>query len=105
MTFISSTFAIFFAIFSVLYFIAAELKKGGLKFQRLLLLTASIIFYAFADLRFLPFMFYAVALSYFGGLSFCIGGGIGEFAFSRLLPPASRLFYFSSIALQNGEAA
>lgn len=75
MTFISSTFAIFFAIFCALYFLAAELRNKGLSFQRILLLAASLTFYAFADLRFLPFLFYALALSYFGGLSFCIGGG------------------------------
>ena len=33
------------------------------------------MFYAWADLRFVPFLAYAVAVSYLGGLSFCIGGG------------------------------
>lgn len=75
MTLISSTFAVFFAIFCTLYFLAAELRNKGLSFQRILLLAASLTFYAFADLRFLPFLFYAIVLSYFGGLSFCIGGG------------------------------
>ena len=75
MSFISLTFAIFFFAFVCLYHLAARFFKDAPLAQRILLLAASLVFYAWADLRFVPFLAYAVAVSYFGGLSFCIGGG------------------------------
>ena len=75
MSFISLTFAIFFFVFVCLYHLAARLFKDAPLAQRILLLAASLVFYAWADLRFVPFLAYVVAVSYFGGLSFCIGGG------------------------------
>ena len=75
MSFISLTFALFFFAFVCLYHLAARLFKDAPLAQRILLLAASLVFYAWADLRFVPFLAYAVAVSYLGGLSFCIGGG------------------------------
>ena len=75
MSFISLTFALFFFVFVCLYHLAARLFKDAPLAQRILLLAASLVFYAWADLRFVPFLAYAVAVSYFGGLSFCIGRG------------------------------
>lgn len=67
--FISFSFAVFFLIFVILYHLAAHLKNGVL-LQKLFLLAASLVFYAAADFRFLPFLFYVIAVSYAGG-RFC----------------------------------
>ncbi len=75
MSFVSLTFAAFFTIFVSLYHLAGRFAKNAALAQRILLLAASLVFYAWADLRFVPFLAYAVAVSYLGGLSFCIGGG------------------------------
>ncbi len=53
MSFISLTFAIFFFAFVCLYHLAARLFKDAPLAQRILLLAASLVFYAWADLRFL----------------------------------------------------
>lgn len=66
MSFISLTFAVFFAIFAALHFLSANLKSNALNAQKLWLFAASIAFYAWADLRFVPFLLYAIIVSYFG---------------------------------------
>ena len=73
MSFISFSFAFFFAIFAALYYFCHRLNNNSLLFQRILLLAASIIFYAFADLKFLPFLLYAIAVCFLA--SICIGRG------------------------------
>lgn len=70
MPFISLTFTAFFLIFISLYHLATRFKKNDLLVQQIILLAASFVFYGFADLRFLPFLLYIIALSYIGGL-FC----------------------------------
>lgn len=70
MSFISLTFALFFAAFAALYLFAARFENHAVKIQNILLLAASIAFYAFADLRFLPFLAHSIAVTYFAGL-FC----------------------------------
>ena len=67
MSFISLTFAAFFLIFISFYHIAGRLKKNAIISQQILLFLASLVFYAFADLRFLPFLFYAIIISHLGG--------------------------------------
>ena len=68
MQFNSFTFAVFFAVFVCLYQAASHLKSKALLWQQLLIFAASVVFYAFADLKFLPFIVYAAAITYFGGL-------------------------------------
>ena len=70
MSFISISFAIFFLILVVLYHIIARVAKNPVLIQNILLLVASLFFYAFADLRFLPFLFYIIIISYIAG-KFC----------------------------------
>ena len=67
MSFISISFAIFFLILVVLYHIIARVAKNPVLIQNILLLAASLVFYAFADLRFLPFLFYIIIVSYIAG--------------------------------------
>ncbi len=68
MSFISISFGIFFILFIFLYYLIPELKfKSPLFAQQALLLAGSLIFYAFADLRFIPFLIYIIAVSYFAG--------------------------------------
>lgn len=67
MSFISISFAIFFLIIVVLYNIIARVAKNPVLIQNILLLAASLVFYAFADLRFLPFIFYIIIVSYIAG--------------------------------------
>ena len=70
MSFISLTFAVFFCAFVCLYHFAGRFAKNAALAQRILFLAASLVFYAWADLRFVPFLAYAIAVSYFGG-RFC----------------------------------
>lgn len=70
MSFLSLLFAAFFLILVVLYRIAARLGERAALSQKVILLAASLVFYAFADLRFIPFLAYAIAISYFAGI-FC----------------------------------
>ena len=70
MSFISISFAIFFLILVILYHIIARVSKNPVLIQNILLLAASLVFYAFADLRFLPFLFYIIIISYIAG-KFC----------------------------------
>ena len=70
MPFISISFVIFFLILVVLYHLTARVAKNPVLIQNILLLAASLVFYAFADLRFLPFLFYIIIVSYIAG-KFC----------------------------------
>lgn len=70
MSFFSLTFLVFFLIFVILYHIAANLKNNALYIQNVLLLLSGFIFYAFADLRFMPFLLYSIAITYLAG-RFC----------------------------------
>lgn len=69
MSFISLAFAIFFLIFVLCYHFAGRFAKNGALAQKILFFAASLVFYASADLRFLPFLAYAIVLSYFAGLA------------------------------------
>ena len=68
MSFVSLTFAVFFLVFVCLYHLCTRLKTNALLFQQILLFVASFAFYCASDLRFLPFLLYIIALSYFAGL-------------------------------------
>lgn len=70
MSFISISFAILFLILVILYHLTARVAKNPVLIQNILLLAASLVFYAFADLRFLPFLFYIIIVSYIAG-RFC----------------------------------
>ena len=68
MSFISISFAIFFLVLVILYHLLAKcsekIGKNTVFLQNILLLTTSMIFYAFADLRFVPFLIYIIAVSF-----------------------------------------
>lgn len=68
MPFISFSFAMFFVVVASIYHLAPQLGKNALYAQQILLLAASLVFYAFADLRFVPFLLYVIAVSYLAGL-------------------------------------
>ena len=70
MPFISFSFALFFVILGILYFAAQNIHFRNNSAQQILLLAASLVFYAFADLRFVPFLFYIIAFTYLAG-RFC----------------------------------
>ena len=70
MSFISISFVIFFLILVVLYHLTARVAKNPVLIQNILLLAASLVFYAFADFRYLPFLFYIIIISYIAG-KFC----------------------------------
>ncbi len=74
MAFISISFIIFFLPLVIVYHLTAYLstknKDKYLLFQNSLLLIASLIFYAFADLRFLPFLIYVIIVTFLSE-SFC----------------------------------
>lgn len=70
MSFISLTFAIFFFTFICFYHFVVFFAKNASLAQRILLLAASLVFYAWADLRFVPFLMCVIVFSYFCG-RFC----------------------------------
>lgn len=70
MSFISISFVIFFLILVVLYHLTERVAKNPVLIQNILLLSASLVFYSFADFRFLPFLFYIIIISYISG-KFC----------------------------------
>ena len=70
MSFISFSFAVFFFVLAILYRVTARLGERAVLAQKILLLAASLAFYAFADFRFLPFLAYTMLVSYLGSL-FC----------------------------------
>lgn len=76
MSFISFAFAVFFFVFSMLYYTIPRFfltEKNARLVQKILLLAASFFFYAFADLRFIPFLVYIIMLLYF--TKYLYGGG------------------------------
>ena len=70
MSFISISFAILFLILVILYHLTARVAKNPVLIQNILLLAASLVFYAFADFRYLPFLFHIIIISYIAG-KFC----------------------------------
>ena len=74
MSFISISFAVLLLILLTAYhFIAYNFEKyerNATVFQNVLLLIASIVFYSFADLRFSPFLFYIIIITFLSE-SFC----------------------------------
>lgn len=70
MSFISFSFAVFFFIVALLHRIAARLGERAVLAQKIIWLAASLAFYAFSDFRFIPFLAYAIIISYFAGI-FC----------------------------------
>lgn len=67
MPFISFSFAVFFITTASLYHLALRFGRNALFIQQILLLAASLVFYAFASLRFVPFLLYVIAVSYLAG--------------------------------------
>lgn len=98
MSFISFTFAVFFCTFVCLYHFAGCFAKNAVLAQKILFLAASLVFYAWADLRFVPFLMYAIAISYFGGrfcriraaLVFFICADLAPLFFFKYAPPGLR---------------
>lgn len=67
MPFISFSFAVFFITTASLYHLAPRFGRNALFIQQILLLATSLVFYAFASLRFVPFLLYVIAVSYLAG--------------------------------------
>ena len=86
MPFISFSFAVFFVAVAVLYHLASRLGKNALRAQQILLLAAGIVFYAAADLRFLPFLLYVTSVSYLAGLFVRGSVSLSLFVIADLLP-------------------
>ena len=86
MPFISFSFAVFFVVVAALYHLAPRIGKNVLRTQQILLFVAGIVFYAFADLRFLPFLFYVTAVSYLAGLFVRGRVSLALFVIADLLP-------------------
>ena len=86
MPFISLSFAVFFVAVAALYHLAPRLGKNALCAQQILLFAAGIVFYAFADLRFLPFLLYVIAVSYLAGLFVRNRVSLALFVIADLLP-------------------
>ena len=86
MPFISFSFAVFFVVVAALYHLAPRLGKSALCAQQILLFTAGIVFYAAADLRFLPFLLYVTAVSYLAGLFVRGRVSLALFVIADLLP-------------------
>jgi D-alanyl-lipoteichoic acid acyltransferase DltB (MBOAT superfamily) len=68
MSFISLTFTVFFVVLVILYHIIGHFFKNGVNLQNFILLAANLVFYSFADLRFMPFLLFIILLTYFAGL-------------------------------------
>ena len=68
MSFISFSFAVFFFILVISYhltaFFSEKIGEKSVLIQNVLLLIGGLVFYAFADLRFLPFLFYVIVISF-----------------------------------------
>ena len=86
MPFISFSFAVFFVVVAALYHLAPRIGKNALCAQQILLFAASIVFYAAADLRFLPFLLYVTAVSYLAGLFVRGRVSLALFVIADLLP-------------------
>ena len=68
MSFVSFSFAILFLIFISLFHAASKLKKNAVLIQQVLVFLASLVFYAWADLKFVPFLAYIIVVTYFAGI-------------------------------------
>ena len=68
MPFISLSFAVLFVAAASLYHLAPRLGSGASRAQRLLLLLAGLVFYAFAGPGLLPILLYLVIVSWAAGL-------------------------------------
>ena len=70
MNFISINFGIFFTIVAVSFFVSQkfffQVKNNVI--SQIILLASSVFFYALADLRFLPVLFYVSIMTYVSGL-------------------------------------
>lgn len=86
MSFISFSFAAFFFITVISYRTATRLGERAANAQKILLLVASLVFYAFADLCFLPFLAYAISISYLGGLACKSRISLAAFILADLAP-------------------
>ena len=86
MPFISLSFAVFFVAVAALYHLAPHLGRSALCAQQILLFAAGIVFYAAADLRFLPFLLYVTAVSYLAGLFVRNRLSLALFVIADLLP-------------------
>ena len=68
MAFVSLSFVIFFFVLVISYHLivnfSEQIGTKALVIQNALLFAAGLVFYAFADLRFLPFLFYVIAVSF-----------------------------------------
>lgn len=68
MAFVSLSFVIFFFFLVISYHLIAyfseQIGTKALVIQNALLFAAGLVFYAFADLRFLPFLIYVIAVSF-----------------------------------------
>ncbi len=70
MSFISLTFAIFFIIFITVYHLVGHFINNygaAVLTQKIIFLAANIIFYVYADIRFLPFLLYSILITYLSG--------------------------------------
>lgn len=63
MSFLSSSFFLFFVLFSILYFLEQH-RFFNTKLNQIILLCASLLFYSFAHIGFIPFLFYAFLITY-----------------------------------------
>lgn len=70
MSFLSLSFAIFFLILVIIYHLISRFSKNSSVLQNILLLIANLVFYAFSDFRFLPFILFIIIISYLAG-RFC----------------------------------
>lgn len=74
MSFISFSFLIFFSLLVICYhligFLKMKIGNSAILIQNVLLLASSFIFYAFSDLRFIPFLIYSIVVTYFSAF-FC----------------------------------
>lgn len=86
MPFISCIFAGFFIAFAVLFHASVKCGRKALPVQQLLLLAASLTFYAAADLRSLPFLLYIIVVSYGAGWFSRNRVLLALFIISELLP-------------------
>lgn len=85
MSFVSFTFLFFFVVFISLFHIAARFDKNAVKIQQVLIFFASVVFYAFADIKFVPFIAYAIFLSYFAGRLSGMEGRKGKIVFAAFV--------------------
>ncbi len=72
MSFISFSFAIFFGVVSFLFFlikkVGGRIKINEVTGVQFLIFGSSLVFYAFASIKFLPLILFIVLLTYFGSI-------------------------------------